>query len=74
MWNTHSRSLHNHWAWDSYAWGCRRHSDTALDMYEHGFHMDYGTQAAKYVDAWFRNLDWEAADRRFAQATGAARS
>jgi Fe-Mn family superoxide dismutase len=40
----------------------------ALDMYEHSLHMDYGTQAAKYIDAWFRNLDREAADRRYARA------
>jgi Fe-Mn family superoxide dismutase len=40
----------------------------ALDMYEHSFHMDYGTQAAKYIDAWFANVDWEAVDKRYAQA------
>lgn len=73
-WNSHSRSLHNHWAWDHMHSAAAGIPILALDMYEHSFHMDYGTQAAKYVDAWFRNLDWEAADRRFAQATGAARS
>ena len=31
------------------------------------FHMDYGTQAAKYIDAWFANLDWEAVDKRYVQ-------
>ena len=36
-----------------------------LDMYEHAFHMDYGTAAAKYVDAFMANLDWEEVDRRF---------
>ena len=40
----------------------------ALDMYEHSFHMDYGTAAAKYVDAFFRNIDWEVVDRRYAAA------
>jgi Fe-Mn family superoxide dismutase len=40
----------------------------ALDMYEHSFHMDYGTAAAKYVDAFFRNIDWEIVDRRYVQA------
>jgi Fe-Mn family superoxide dismutase len=43
-----------------------------LDMYEHSFHMDYGTQAARYIDAWFKNLDWEAVDRRYAHAIAAA--
>jgi Fe-Mn family superoxide dismutase len=45
-----------------------------LDMYEHSFHMDYGTQAAKYIDAWFKNLDWEAVDLRYAQAVSAVRT
>lgn len=30
-----------------------------LDMYEHSYHMDYGAAAARYVDAFFANLDWE---------------
>jgi Fe-Mn family superoxide dismutase len=30
--------------------------------------MDYGTAAAKYVDAFFRNIDWEVVDRRYAAA------
>lgn len=69
--NLHTRSLNNHWAWD------HMHSPAAglpvlvLDMYEHSFHMDYGTAAAKYIDAWFQNLDWQAIDRRYAQAIAA---
>jgi superoxide dismutase, Fe-Mn family len=35
-----------------------------LDMYEHSYHMDYGTAAAKYIDAFFANLHWEEIDRR----------
>ena len=35
-----------------------------LDMYEHAYHMDYGTAAAKYIDAFFANLHWEEIDRR----------
>jgi superoxide dismutase, Fe-Mn family len=35
-------------------------------MYEHAFHMDYGTAAGKYVDAFMRNLDWGVVERRFA--------
>lgn len=40
----------------------------ALDMYEHAFHMDYGAAAAKYVDAFMRNLDWEIVEKRFSAA------
>src|SRR5262249_2405895 len=28
-----------------------------LDMYEHSYHLDYGAAAAKYVDAFFDNVD-----------------
>ena len=39
-----------------------------LDMYEHSYHMDYGTAAAKYIDAFFANLHWEEIDRRLDRA------
>jgi Fe-Mn family superoxide dismutase len=35
-----------------------------LDMYEHSYHMDYGAAAARYIDAFFANLNWEEIDRR----------
>jgi superoxide dismutase, Fe-Mn family len=38
-------------------------------MYEHAFHMDYGTAAARYIDAFMRNLDWGVIGRRFEAAT-----
>ncbi len=66
--NLHTRSLHNHWAWDHMHGAIAGVPLLALDMYEHSFHMDYGTAAAKYVDAFFRNIDWEIVDRRYVQA------
>lgn len=72
--NLHTRSLNNHWAWDHMHGAAAGVPLLVLDMYEHSFHMDYGTQAAKYIDAWFRNLDWEAVDRRYAQAIAASRA
>lgn len=42
----------------------------ALDMYEHSYHMDYGTAAAKYVDAFMSNLDWAEIDRRYRVSVG----
>lgn len=67
-WNLHTRSLHNHWAWDHMHGAAAGIPILALDMYEHSFHMDYGTQAAKYIDAWFANLDWEAIETRYRRA------
>ena len=32
----------------------------ALDMYEHAYHIDFGANAKAYVDAFMRNIDWNA--------------
>lgn len=39
-----------------------------MDMYEHAYQMDYGAAAAKYVDAFFANLQWDEVNRRLEQA------
>jgi superoxide dismutase, Fe-Mn family len=65
-WNQYTKSLHNYWAWDHTNGPVAGVPLIALDMYEHAFHMDYGTAAAKYVDAFMRNLDWAVIGRRFA--------
>jgi Fe-Mn family superoxide dismutase len=37
----------------------------ALDGWEHAFMRDYqATERAKYVDAFFKNVNWEAAEKR----------
>jgi Fe-Mn family superoxide dismutase len=30
-----------------------------LDVYEHAYWGDYGTKRADYIDAFFKNLDWQ---------------
>jgi Fe-Mn family superoxide dismutase len=30
----------------------------ALDVYEHAYYLDYQTDRASYIDAFFANLDW----------------
>ncbi|MFO1426886.1 MAG: Fe-Mn family superoxide dismutase [Steroidobacteraceae bacterium] len=30
-----------------------------MDLYEHAYQMDYGAATARYVDAFFANLDWD---------------
>jgi superoxide dismutase, Fe-Mn family len=35
------------------------------DMFEHAYHMDYGAAAAKYVDAFMQNVNWEECSRRY---------
>ncbi|MGH3850026.1 MAG: Fe-Mn family superoxide dismutase, partial [Pseudonocardiaceae bacterium] len=36
----------------------------ALDMYEHAYHIDHGSAAAKYIEAFMRNVNWEIVNRR----------
>ena len=31
----------------------------ALDVYEHAYFLDYQTDRGAYIDAFFRNLDWD---------------
>lgn len=69
-WNQHTSSLHNYWCWDHTNGPAFGAPLIALDMYEHAFHMDYGAAAAKYVDAFMRNLDWEIIEKRFTQIVG----
>lgn len=67
-WNAHTRSLHNYWAWDHMHGAVTGAPLIALDMYEHSYHMDYGTAAARYIDAFMANLDWEVIDARYRAA------
>jgi superoxide dismutase, Fe-Mn family len=34
----------------------------ALDVYEHAYFLDYQTDRASYIDAFFDNLDWRVVD------------
>ena len=40
----------------------------ALDMYEHAYHLDFGANASAYVDAFMRNIDWNAVQGRYEDA------
>lgn len=40
----------------------------ALDVWEHAFILDYGALGkGKYIDAFFKNLNWEVMEKRFAE-------
>lgn len=40
----------------------------ALDVWEHAFILDYGAQGkGKYIDAFFKNLNWSVIEERFEQ-------
>jgi Fe-Mn family superoxide dismutase len=42
----------------------------ALDMYEHAYQLDFGSNAAAYVDAFLRNINWTAVNERLVAALG----
>jgi Fe-Mn family superoxide dismutase len=37
-----------------------------MDVFEHAFMLDYGLKKADYIDAFFKNIDWSAAESRMA--------
>ena len=53
------QKLLNQWAWDHTCSLAGGSPILALDMYEHSYHMDYGANAAAYVNAFMENINWE---------------
>lgn len=39
-----------------------------LDMYEHSYHIDFGAAAARYIDAFFANVNWDVVNARLEAA------
>jgi len=69
--NLHTGELHNYWAWDHMHNVPMGRPLLVLDMYEHSYHLDYGAAAAKYVEAFMENVDWDGVNRRVEGALGA---
>jgi Fe-Mn family superoxide dismutase len=40
-----------------------------IDMYEHAYHMDFGSNAGGYVDTIMKVIDWRQADSLFTKAS-----
>ena len=41
-----------------------------LDMYEHAYHIEFGANAAAYIDTFIRLIDWTVVTDRLTRATG----
>ena len=67
-----NRQLHNYWAWDHTSGAPGSQPLLVLDMYEHAYHLDYGAAAARYVDAFMQNVNWEEVSRRLVGAAAPA--
>jgi len=70
--NLNSGEIRNYWAWDHMHHIPAGQPLLVLDMYEHSYHMDYGAAAAKYIDAFLANTDWEEVNRRYVRAKKAS--
>ncbi|HVE59442.1 MAG TPA: Fe-Mn family superoxide dismutase [Pyrinomonadaceae bacterium] len=62
--NFHTQELHNYWQADHAQNAPFSRPVLILDMYEHAYQMDYGAAAAKYIDAFMQNINWEEVNRR----------
>lgn len=62
--NEHLQLLENYWLADHAHNPPHTRPVLVMDMYEHAYHMDFGAAAAKYIDAFFANLNWDQVTRR----------
>lgn len=63
--NKHLKLLENYWAHDHMHGTFLTEPLLVLDMYEHSYHLDYGAAAAKYIDAFFKNINWDIVEKRY---------
>ncbi|HLF12178.1 MAG TPA: Fe-Mn family superoxide dismutase [Gammaproteobacteria bacterium] len=57
--NRHFATLENYWLADHMHFPASTEPLLVIDMYEHSYQMDFGAAAARYIDAFFNNINWE---------------
>jgi superoxide dismutase, Fe-Mn family len=62
------KRLFNHWAADHSMAPAGGVPLLVLDMYEHAYQMDYGADAAKYVDNFMQAIRWTTPERLYREA------
>ena len=67
-WHQHLRILENYWMADHATGPVDTTPILVMDMYEHAYQMDYGAAAAKYIDAFFTNIQWDKVASRIERA------
>jgi Fe-Mn family superoxide dismutase len=66
--NSHLRQLENYWLADHGHGPAATQPILVMDMYEHSYQMDFGAAAARYIDAFLRNVQWDAVAQRLEAA------
>jgi superoxide dismutase, Fe-Mn family len=74
VWNLHDGGLRTYWSGNHTQVAATSLPLLVMDMYEHAYQMDFGAAAAKYLDAFMQNVDWQEVNRRFEHAMRLARS
>src|SRR5438445_2126463 len=66
-WSPRDGKLVNQWAMDHSTTLAGGQPILALDMYEHSYHIDYGANAAAYVDAFMSAISWSNVARAYSE-------
>mgnify|MGYP001566902705 CR=1 FL=1 len=68
-WDLHEGRLkqYNGDAHDHAVWGCI--PILVCDVYEHAYFIDHGSDRKAYIEAFFKNLNWETANEMFKKAS-----
>jgi Fe-Mn family superoxide dismutase len=45
-----------------------------MDMYEHSYQMDFGAAAARYIEVFYDNVNWDEVNRRFERGIQVSRA
>ena len=72
--NFHTGDLRTYWAGNHTQGLAFGQPLLVLDMYEHAYAIDYGASAAKYVDAFMANVNWDEVQRRYERALRALKA
>lgn len=62
--NHQLQMLENYWSYDHMHGLFGTTPLLVMDMYEHSYHLDYGAAAAKYIDAFMTNINWDEVNKR----------
>jgi Fe-Mn family superoxide dismutase len=57
--NRHFGTAENYWLADHMHFPSSTVPLLVMDMYEHSYQMDFGAATARYIDAFFANVNWE---------------
>ncbi len=64
VYNERLKRLENVWSWDHLHGLWDSKIILALDMYEHSYQMDFGANAKGYIEAFFKNINWNVLNTR----------